>query len=242
MITALAAFVLGDVLGHKLEYKVGNDSFVGYVAKAAHFNTSKPVIYVVQDWNGVDAHEEEVVEKLAHQGYTAFAIDIYGKGVRPHSVETCSAESGKYYKDSALFMKRIQDGIKAFPTKGKKFLVGYCFGGSGVLEFARRNLGAYGVVSFHGGLASLSPKPAKKVNARVLVLHGADDPFNDPKDVEACKKEFKVAKSFKFVSYPGVVHAFTVKDMGFQVEGAKYDKNADEKSWIELLKFLMANA
>ncbi len=241
MITALASLVLGDVLGKSIEYKVGNQTFVGYGAKAARFDQTKPVVYVIQDWNGVDAHEEEVVEKLAHQGYTAFAIDIYGKGVRPRSVKACSAEAGKYYADPALYMKRIQDGIKAFPTKGKKFLAGYCFGGSGVLEFARRNLGAAGVVSFHGGLASLSKSPAKKINAKVLVLHGADDPFESKQDVENCKKEFKVAKSFKFVSYPGVVHAFTVKDMGFQVDGAKYDAKADNASWIEFLKFLMAN-
>lgn len=242
MITALATLVLADILGKNLEYKIGKDSFVGYAAKAAKFNQNKPVVYVIQDWNGVDAHEEDVVEKLAHAGYSAFAIDIYGKGIRPRSVKDCSAESGKYYANSALYMKRIQEGMKAFPTKGKKFVIGYCFGGSGALEFARRNLGAAGVVSFHGGLASLSKKPATKINAKVVVLHGAIDPFVDKKDVEACKKEMKVAKSFKFVEYPGAVHAFTVKDMGFEVEGAKYDKNADEKSWVELLKFLIANA
>lgn len=241
MITALTALVLGDILGKNIEYKIGNESFVGYGAKTAKFKPNSPVVYVIQDWNGVDGHEEEVVEKLAHQGYAAFAIDIYGKGVRPHSVQTCSAESGKYYKDPALYMKRIQEGMKAFPTKGKKFLIGYCFGGSGVLEFARRNLGATGVVSFHGGLASLSPAPAKKINAKVVVLHGADDPFVAKKDVEACQKEMKVAKSFKFVSYPGAVHAFTVKDMGFSVDGAKYNENADKQSWLELLKFLNAN-
>jgi len=242
MITVLATLLIADVRGKSLEYKVGNESFVGYVAKTSKFKANSPVVYVIQDWNGVDAHEEKVVENLVHQGYTAFAIDIYGKGIRPHNVKDCSAESGKYYADPGLYMKRIQEGMKAFPTKGKKFLIGYCFGGSGVLEFARRNLGATGVVSFHGGLASLSKAPAKKINAKVVVLHGADDPFVDKKDLDACKKEMKAAKSFKFVSYPGAVHAFTVKDMDFKVDGAKYNENADKQSWVELLKFLMANA
>ena len=241
MITAIATLLMTDTLGKKFEYTVGSEHFVGYAAKAAKFNSSKPVVYVIQDWNGVDAHEEDVVEKLAHAGFTAFAIDIYGKGVRPRDVKGCSGESGKYYANPELYMKRIQDGIAAFPTKGKKFLIGYCFGGTGVLEFARRNLGATGVVSFHGGLASLSKAPAKKIDAKVVVLHGAIDPFVAKKDVEACKSEMKVAKSFKFVEYPGAVHAFTVKDMGFKVDGAKYDANADSKSWVEMLKFLMAN-
>lgn len=241
MIATLATLVLGDILGKNIEYKIGNDSFVGYGAKPGKWKPGSPVVYVIQDWTGIDAHENEVVENLAHQGYAAFAIDIYGKGVRPHSVKDCSAESGKYYAKPDLYMQRITEGMKAFPTTGKKFVIGYCFGGSGALEFARRNLGATGVVSFHGGLAPLSKTPAK-INAKVVVLHGADDPFVPKKDVEAIQKEMKVAKSFKFVSYPGAVHAFTVKNMGFQVDGAKYNENADKKSWIELLKFLMANA
>ena len=241
MITAIATILLADTLGTRVEYTFGKTHGLGYMAKAPKFNTNSPVVYVIQDWNGVDAHEEEVVEKLAHAGFSAFAIDIYGKGVRPRDVKGCSAESGKYYGNPELYMQRIQDGMKAFPTRGKKFLIGYCFGGTGVLEFARRNLGATGVVSFHGGLASLSKAPAKKIDAKVVVLHGAIDPFVAKKDVEACKAEMKVAKSFKFVEYPGAVHAFTVKDMGFKVDGAKYDANADKQSWIELLKFLKAN-
>jgi dienelactone hydrolase len=242
MIAALATFLMTDMLGKNLEYTVGSQHFVGYAAIAARFDSSKPVVYVIQDWNGVDAHEQDVVEKLAHAGYTAFAIDIYGKGVRPRDVKGCSGESGKYYADPELYMKRIQDGIAAFPTKGKKFVIGYCFGGSGALEFARRNLGATGVVSFHGGLHSLSKEPAKKIDAKVLVLHGKADPFVAAEDVESCKKEMMdAAKSFRFVGYAGAVHAFTVKDMGFKVDGAKYNEAADKKSWIELLKFLMAN-
>ena len=243
MITAIATLLMGDILGKNFAYKSGTEQFVGYAAKAAKFNSNAPVVYVVQDWTGVDAHEEEVVEKLAHSGFTAFAIDIYGKGVRPHDVKGCSSESGKYYANPELYMKRIQDGIAAFPTKGKKFFIGYCFGGTGVLEFARRNLGATGVISVHGGLARLSKEPAKKIDAKVLILHGAVDPFVSKADLKACTNEMKsAAKSFKLIQYPGAVHAFTVKDMGFKVNGAKYDANADKQSWIEILKFLMGNS
>ncbi len=243
MTTTLLALTFADVLGKNIEYKIGNETFVGYGARPKIAKANAPVVYVIQDWNGVDAHEEEVVEKLAHQGFAAFAIDIYGKGVRPKSVETCSAESGKYYKDPNLYMKRIQEGMKVMPTKGKKFLAGYCFGGSGVLEFARRNLGVTGVASFHGGLARLSKDPAKKISAKVLIMHGADDPFVSKEDLQACTNEMKAAaKSFKLVQYPGCVHAFTVKDMGFKVKGAEYNAKADNDSWVEFMKFLMANS
>ena len=239
MITAIASILLTGSLGKNIEYTVGNDHFVGYGAKASKSTANATVVYVIQDWNGVDAHEQEVVEKLAAAGYSAFAIDIYGKGVRPHDVKGCSGESGKYYADPTLYMKRIEDGVKAFPTKGKKFYIGYCFGGTGVLEVARRNLGAAGVVSFHGGLKSLSTEAPKDINTNVLVLHGKVDPFVPAADVEACKKEMLgAAKTFRFVSYGGAVHAYTVKDMGFKVDGARYDVNADTKSWAELMKFL----
>jgi dienelactone hydrolase len=242
MITAIATLLMGDVLGKNFDYKIGDEHFVGYAAKVAKFKPNAPVVYVVQDWTGVDAHEEEVVEKLAHSGFNAFAIDIYGKGVRPHDVKSCSGESGKYYANPELYMKRIEGGMAAFPTKGKKFLIGYCFGGTGVLEFARRNLGATGVISIHGGLNRLSKEPAKKINSKVVILHGAIDPFVSKADLESTKAEMKAAaKSYKFVAYPGAVHAFSVKDMGFKVDGAKYNENADKKSWIEVLKFLMAN-
>jgi dienelactone hydrolase len=238
MISLVASILINAPIGKNFEYTVGGEQFVGYAAKTAKFNSNKPVVYVIQDWNGVDTHEHEVVESLAKAGYSAFAIDIYGKGVRPSSVQTCSAESGKYYADPELYMKRIQGGVNAFPTKGKKFYIGYCFGGSGVLEVARRDMGATGVVSFHGGLTRLGKEPAKRIDARVLVLHGKDDPFVPKADVQKCLEEISIAKSYRFVQYPGAVHAFTVKNMGFEVEGAKFDSNANTKSWKELMGFL----
>jgi dienelactone hydrolase len=234
MITALLATHLFNA-GKSFDYKIGSQTFQGYsIAGAA----SKPTVVVVQDWNGVNDHEIDVVEKLGKLGYSAVAIDIYGKGVRPSSVQTCSAESGKYYADPALFLQRLEGGIKAAKIKGKFIAIGYCFGGTGVLELARANVkNLAGVVSFHGGLKALAKSPAK-INSRVLVLHGAVDPFVPAADVDAVKLEMKKAKSFKFVAYPGAVHAFTVKSMGFEVDGAKYNEAADMGSWKELLTAL----
>jgi dienelactone hydrolase len=234
MITALLATHLFNT-GKSFDYKIGSQTFQGYsIAGAA----SKPTMVVVQDWNGVNDHEIDVVEKLGKLGYSAVAIDIYGKGVRPSSVQTCSAESGKYYADPALFLQRLEGGIKAAKIIGKFIAIGYCFGGTGVLEFARANVkNLVGVVSFHGGLKALARSPAK-INSRVLVLHGAVDPFVPAADVDAVKLEMKKAKSFKFVAYPGAVHAFTVKSMGFEVDGAKYNEAADMGSWKELLTAL----
>jgi len=234
VITALLATHLLSQ-GTAFDYKIGAQTFEGYAVKGFK---GKPTVVVVQDWNGVNDHEIEVVNKLGKLGYSAVAIDIYGKGVRPSTVQTCSAESGKYYADPSLFLSRLEGGIKAANIKGKFVAIGYCFGGTGVLELARHNVkNLSGVVSFHGGVKSLSKSPAK-INSNVIVLHGAVDPFIEPADVEAVKAEMKRAKSFKFVAYPGAVHAFTVKSMGFEVDGAKYNEAADKGSWDELMKAL----
>lgn len=234
MITAvLATHILG--LGKAFDYKIGAQSFEGYAVRGS---IGKPTVVVVQDWNGVNDHEIEVVDKLGKLGYSAVAIDIYGKGVRPSTVQTCSAESGKFYADPALFMTRLEGGIKAANIRGKFVAIGYCFGGTGVLELARHNVkDLAGVVSFHGGVKPLS-KSLAKINSNVLVLHGAVDPFIEPADVDAVKVEMKRAKSFKFVAYPEAVHAFTVRSMGFEVDGAKYNAAADKGSWNELMKAL----
>lgn len=233
--TAIATALLSQ--GQSFDYKMGTQTFEGYRSLV---KKSKLTVVVVQDWNGVNDHEISVVDKLASLGYSAVAVDVYGKGVRPNTVQTCSAESGKYYADPKLFLSRLEGGIKAANIKGNYVAIGYCFGGTGVLELARNNAkGMVAAVSFHGGLKALTKAPAK-INANVVILHGAVDPFVPAADVEAAKLELKRAKSFKFVSYPGAVHAFTVKSMGFEVDGAKYNEAADKASWLELTKALKA--
>lgn len=187
MITTLLATHL-FAQGKSFDYKIGAQTFEGYAVTGSK---SKPTVVVVQDWNGVNDHEIGVVEKLGKLGYSAVAIDIYGKGVRPSTVQTCSAESGKYYADPALFLQRLEGGIKAAKIKGKFVAIGYCFGGTGVLELARHKVkNLAGVVSFHGGLKALSVSPAK-INTNVIVLHGAVDPFVPAADVDAAKLDRK---------------------------------------------------
>lgn len=235
--TILAALVIGQQLGHLIEYKIGNETFEGYGAKAAGAKEDSPIVYVIQDWDGVNEHEKQVVEKLAKAGYSAFAIDIYGKDNRPTDTAGNQAQTKKYYADPNLYMSRITEGMKVFPTVGKKFAIGYCFGGAGVLEFARRNLGADGVVAFHGGLKPLAQEKVEKVNADVLVLNGADDPSSPPAVRDALTEEMKVAASFKQINYPGAVHAFTVK-----AAGPRYNEQADKMSWVEMMAFLRSHS
>jgi dienelactone hydrolase len=235
MITTIASVLLAtQTMGHTVQYRIGNEPFEGYAAKGKNAKPNSPVIYVIQDWDGINAHEIGVVEGLAAAGYTAFAIDIYGRDHRPTDMKGNSVEAGKYYSNPKLYMERIKDGLKAFPTKGKKVFIGYCFGGTGVLEVARRNMGAVGVVAFHGGLNPLDKNlKVTKINSEVLVLNGDADPSSPPATRDALAAEFKVAKSFKQINYKDAVHAFTNKSAV-----GRYQEKADKESWVEMMGFL----
>ena len=120
--------------------------------------------------------------------------------------------------------------------------IGYCFGGGIVLNMARQGVDLKGVASFHGSLAAVTPAKPGMIKARVLVLHGADDKFTTPEQVEAFKQEMKNAGAdYQFISYPGAMHSFTNPDADQYGKKYKlplgYNARADKESWAELTKF-----
>ena len=137
-------------------------------------------------------------------------------------------------------------GLEVLKEKGKLeadriAAIGYCFGGTGVLEIARAGVPVAGVVSFHGGLGAAEGMGAKEgeVKAKVLVLHGADDPFVPAEEVAGFEKEMDAAKAtWDLVEYPGAVHAFTQRMAGDDPsKGAAYNEAADKASWEAMRKF-----
>jgi dienelactone hydrolase len=144
------------------------------------------------------------------QGASDENCDMYGKGVRPKNSTEASAEVGKLYKDRSLFRSRAGLGWKWFraqPEVDPKRVaaVGYCYGGTAVLELARSGADMLGIVTFHGGLSSASPQDARNIKAKLLILHGADDPFVKPEEVAAFEKEMTEAKQVdgQLVKYSG---------------------------------------
>jgi dienelactone hydrolase len=118
--------------------------------------------------------------------------------------------------------------------------IGYCFGGTVALELARDGAKLNGVVSLHGGLETPDTSLAKNITAKLLVLHGADDPFVPATEVEAFVQEMQKAKvDFNLIKYPGAVHAFTNKKADdLKLAGAKYNAAADTKSFTDMSAFL----
>ena len=239
-VPALAAAVESGAV----EYRQGAAALQGWVARPRGLSGAVPGILVIHDWTGVQATAKDRAEQLAKLGYVALVADIYGKGVRPSNPKESGAEAGKYKGDRALYRARLLAGLEELQRQpnvdsGKLAAIGYCFGGTGVLELARAGAAVRGVVSFHGGLDSPTPGDGKNIKAKVLVLQGADDPYVPAEGIAAMIAEFKAAKvDWQMVSYSGAVHSFTNPGAGSDnSKGAAYNAAADARSWTAMRAF-----
>jgi dienelactone hydrolase len=249
LLTALFAAALAHSANAKIkteivEYKQGDTTLEGLVSYDDAETKPRPGVLIIHDWMGVSDYAKMRAELVASLGYVAFAADIYGKGVRPADAKEASSLAGKYKGDRALFRERLAAGLAQLTANklvapGQVAAIGYCFGGTGVLEVARSGAPVKGVVSFHGGLNTPTPADAKNIKCPVVVLHGADDPFVKPDEVAAFKKEMADAHvKYEFVAYPGAVHSFTRPDAGNDnSKGAAYNEAADKQSWEAMKKF-----
>lgn len=234
----------GGVTGVEVDYTVGDTLCRGYVARPNDAAGSIAAVLVVHDWLGVSDYVRMRCDQLARLGYLAFAADVYGADVRPGPREAAQV-AGSYYGNQPLWRERVtgayeqmleQDDVDLARTAG----IGYCFGGSSVLQLARTGIGVKGVVSFHGGLHAGPEGEAEGIRASLLVLHGADDPVTPQKDLDAFVAELKGAKDldWEFVQYAGAVHAFTLPDANDPGHGAQYQDVAERRSWATMKDFL----
>jgi dienelactone hydrolase len=227
-----------------IEYKQGDTVLEGWLAYDERVKGPRPAVLIIHQWKGLTDYEKKRAEMLAQLGYNVFALGIYGKGVRPKDPQAAGAEAGKYKKDRDLLRARAQAGLAVLQkhplTDAKRVAaIGYCFGGTAVLELARSGADVAGVVSFHGGLDSPRPADGKNIKARVLALHGADDPFEPPADLAAFEEEMRQANvDWELIKYGGAVHSFTDWNAGDNAKaGAAYNEKADHRSWEDMRRF-----
>jgi dienelactone hydrolase len=232
-----------EIKTESVEYKQGDATLEGFHAYDDVVQGKRPGILVVHQWKGLGDYEKERAQMLAKLGYNVFAVDIYGKGVRPNNPKDAGALAGKYKSDRNLLRERVTAGLdqlkKNSLTDGKKIAaIGYCFGGTTVLELARSGADISGVVSFHGGLGTPHPEDAKNIKSKVLVLHGADDPNTNP-EVPGFQEEMRKAKvDWEMISYGNAVHSFTDWNAGNDnSKGAAYNEKADKRSWEAMKQF-----
>jgi dienelactone hydrolase len=227
-----------------VDYKQGDTALEGYVAYDDSLSGKLPGVIIVHEWNGIGPYVKKRAEQIASLGYVAFCIDIYGKGVRPKDMKEAGEQATLYRNNRQLMRERARAGLEEMKKMervdtSRIAAMGYCFGGGVVLELARSGADIRGAVSFHGNLDTPHPEETKALKAKILVLHGADDPHVTPEQVSAFQSEMrKAGADWQMNIYGNAVHAFSNPDAGNDPsKGAAYNKEADHRSWEAMKLF-----
>ena len=235
------------IKGEEITYTAADGTILkSYVAYNENEKGKRPAVIVVPEWWGNNDYSRMRARKLAELGYIAIAVDMYGEGKIAANPTDALAFATPFYKDPQLGKGRIEAAVnklKEYPQTdaGKMAAIGYCFGGSMVLNAAKLGMDLKGVVSFHGGLATV-PATAGSTKAKILVCNGAADKFISPDDIKNFRSNLDSLKiPYTFIDYPGALHAFTNPQ---STENGKkfnmpiaYNEAADKKSWIDMKAF-----
>ena len=235
---------LAQIHTETIQYKLGETALEGYLAYDESLKGARPGVLVIHEWTGIGDYVKSRAEQLAGLGYVAFAADIYGKGVRPQSAEQAGAEASKYRQNRQLMRERVRAGMEQLRSNklvdpGRIAAIGYCFGGTVALELARSGADVAGVVSFHGNPDTPNLADAKNIKGKVLLLHGAADPFVSKEQIWKFQSEMDSANvDWQIVMYSDAVHGFTNPDnIGDPSSGVAYNERADKRSWEDMKQF-----
>lgn len=247
LITMLAGTAYAEVVGREVSYQGDGIDMRGYLAWDDAVEGERPGVLVVHEWWGINDYARDRARQLAAEGYVALAVDMYGEGRSSDHPD----EAGAFMQEALARSEGLEGRFSAalqllredpLTRADDIAAIGYCFGGSVVLNMARAGMDLDGVVSFHGGLEPLTPARKGKVQAEVLVFNGADDPMVPAEQVAAFHREMENAQvDYEFVDYPGALHSFTNPDADRKAEETglplAYDAHADRDSWTRMLAF-----
>ncbi|MGE3774335.1 MAG: dienelactone hydrolase family protein [Gammaproteobacteria bacterium] len=226
-----------------LEYRHEDSLLEAFVCAPAG-GGRRPAVLVSHAWAGRSPFECDKARALADLGYVGIAIDLYGKGVLGGSVEENGALMKPFLDNRALLQARLHAALAAARTDaavdgGRVAAMGFCFGGLCVLDLARSGADVRGGVSFHGLLGKPGNTDGRRIAAKILVLHGHDDPMVPPDDVLAFEQEMTAAGAdWQVHAYGHTLHAFTNPEADDPSFGVKFDANANRRSWRSLVNFL----
>jgi dienelactone hydrolase len=227
-----------------IEYRDGDVTLRGFLAYDEQTAHKRPGILVMPEAFGLGTHAKHRAERLAALGYIALAGDPYGNGFEPKDLPEAMQYAMPLRDDPVKFRQRARvalDKLASLPQvdASKLAMIGYCMGGTFSLEMARDGAALRGIVSFHGGLETKKPAEPGQIKAKILVCHGADDPFVPPTQVNAFAEEMtKSAADWQLISYGNTVHSFTNPDAALLGNpGLAYNKLTDERSWKAMLTF-----
>jgi dienelactone hydrolase len=217
-----------------------------YIAYDQNKKGKRPIVLVIPEWWGLNDYPKSRARQLAGLGYFAVAVDIYGDGKLAADPKEAGTMAGTFYANPKLAYARVEAALakaKSYPEAdtSKVAAIGYCFGGSMVLNVARMGMPLDGVVSFHGILSGLAPVN-KSMSSKILVCQGDDDKFSPTSEVPKFEKELDAAgASYSVKEYPNATHAFT--NPAATENGKKFDipiaynPEADKQSWNDMKDF-----
>jgi dienelactone hydrolase len=239
----LATAVDAKIVSRTVEYKDGDAVLEGYLAYDDATKNQRPGILVVHEWWGLNDYVRMRVDRLAELGYVAFALDMYGKGIWTDDPRKAGQLSG-HLRGQPIMRQRARAGLQILQKNDlvdpkRIAAIGYCFGGTTVLELAYSSADIAGVVSFHGGLTAPKPEDLHRIKAKILVLHGADDGFASPENIAAFQDALRKAQAdWQMIYYGGAMHSFTnpAADKA-NLKGIAYNRSADERSWKHMQIF-----
>ncbi|MFZ9052228.1 MAG: dienelactone hydrolase family protein [Woeseiaceae bacterium] len=227
-----------------VDYEDAGVVLEGLIAWDDAVEEPRPGILVSHAWAGRGEFEDQKASQLAELGYVGFALDLYGKGKRGSSTEENAALMQPFLDDRGMLQKRLLGSLNTMRAQpevnpAKVAAIGFCFGGLCVLDIARSGEDLAGVVSFHGLFGSPGNTAGQKITAKVLALHGWDDPMATPDSVLALAEELTSAGAdWQLHAYGNTMHAFTNPDANDPDFGTVYSKQADNRSWAALCNFL----
>ena len=230
-----------------ISYSIGNETFKGLVAYDENIKGKRPAILIVHEWWGLTDYPKMRARQLAKLGYIAFAVDMFGNGKIATNPTEAQAFTGPFYSNPELSKSRLDAALSKIKEykqtdPARIFAIGYCFGGSVVLNSAKLGADLKGVVSFHGGLKGV-PADKNLLKAKILVCHGGSDKFVSENDIATFKHQLdSIGADYKFVVYPNAVHAFSnpaATELGKKFNmGIAYNQKADVDSWNDMKAFL----
>lgn len=229
-----------------VNYTADSASLTSFVAYDSASPNTRPVVFIIHEWWGLNDYVKNRAKQLASLGYLAIAVDMYGNGKMGNDPQEAGKLATPFYTNPGLAKSRFDAAVNKIKSysqadTSKMAAIGYCFGGAMVLNLARLGETLNGVVSFHGNLVGV-PADKNLLKAKVLVCHGADDQFVKPEEVAMFKKQMdSIGADYTFKAYAGATHAFSNPDatawgQKFNIPIA-YNAAADSASWNEMKLF-----
>jgi len=224
----------GSADGRDVSYTVDGQSYEGYFMPATD---SRGLVLLIHDWDGLTAYEKRRADMLADEGYSVFAVDLFGEGIRPEKVEDRRQHTGELYRDRDKMRAIMRGALTAAGGEGadtdNAVAAGYCFGGAAVLELARSGAALRGFASFHGGLGTPQGQGYGDVAGEVRIYHGTADSAVTMADFAELAERLEANDiPHQMISYGGAPHAFTV------FGSDRYREDADQHSWSSFMAFL----